>query len=241
MKWHRYEQPSSFTIIQYIISFVQFTLANCILGNGFRVLAAGCRCRRRRPPPPVRVLAHAVRILRHDHAAATFLQSAREPHPPATIAFHMPTPRTSPTLARLSRMLLDGCHDRPQDGLLGLGRLPASTLRGCAYGHGGATAALMLFDEMPDRASAVRHVRGDAYLLGKDGTDQVRPLEDELSLFDGVAWRSPSAGMECHHEDAVACLGVHLQICLYGTQFARCSHSHHENALRSSTMGWPSC
>lgn len=138
-------------------------------------------------------------------------------------------------------MLLDGCHDRPQDGLLGLGRLPASTLRGCAYGHGGAIAALMLFDEMPDRASAVRHVRGDAYLLGKDGTDQVRPLEDELSLFDGVAWRSPSAGMECHHEDAVACLGVHLQICWYGTQFARCSHSHHENALRSSTMGWPSC
>uniref|UniRef100_A0A0E0PVW3 RING-type domain-containing protein n=1 Tax=Oryza rufipogon TaxID=4529 RepID=A0A0E0PVW3_ORYRU len=95
-------------------------------------------------------------------------KTTANPNPPATIAFHAYATHR----ARLSRLLLDGCHDRPKMTYSrGLGRLPASTLRGCAFGHGGAIAALMLFDEMPDRASAVRHVRGDAYLLTKEGID----------------------------------------------------------------------
>uniref|UniRef100_A0A0E0HNJ5 RING-type domain-containing protein n=1 Tax=Oryza nivara TaxID=4536 RepID=A0A0E0HNJ5_ORYNI len=82
-------------------------------------------------------------------------KTTANPNPPATIAFHAYATHR----ARLSRLLLDGCHDRPKMTYSrGLGRLPASTLRGCAFGHGGAIAALMLFDEMPDRASAVRHL-----------------------------------------------------------------------------------
>lgn len=46
--------------------------------------------------------------------------------------------------------------------------------------------------------------------------------------------------MECHHEDAVAGLGVHL-LAWNELSLFDCSHSHHENALHSSTMRWPSC